>query len=160
MKNYATFSNKIAYSLHNTGFIEFSDTAKSLMTDDRYFNFYVPLSILLGFCEDYKRMIINARFELILTRAHNGNNYIVGEPTTEPTLELFKIQCRMFHVALNEVNKLSMPRALESGRYLSMSFCSWDLYEYPLLPSTTKHFWAIKTATQLKKPRCYLWSTD
>ncbi|XP_018302115.1 uncharacterized protein [Mycetomoellerius zeteki] len=58
----------------------------------------------------------------------------------------------MPHITLNEVNKLSMLRALESGRYLSMSFRSWNLYEYPLLPST-KHSWAIKTATQLEKPR-------
>ncbi|KYN29334.1 hypothetical protein ALC57_01227 [Trachymyrmex cornetzi] len=48
---------------------------------------------------------------------------------------------------------LSMLRALESGRYLSMSFRSWDLYEYPLLQNTTKHSWAVKTATQLEKPR-------
>ena len=59
----------------------------------------------------------------------------------------------MPHVALNEVNKLSMLRALESGHYLSMSFRSWDLYEYPLLQNTTKHSWAVKTATQLEKPR-------
>ncbi|EZA50693.1 hypothetical protein X777_11117 [Ooceraea biroi] len=59
----------------------------------------------------------------------------------------------MPHVLLNEINKLSMLRALESGRYLTMGFRSWDLYEYPLLQSTTKHSWAIKTATQLEKPR-------
>ncbi|XP_018307224.1 uncharacterized protein [Mycetomoellerius zeteki] len=59
----------------------------------------------------------------------------------------------MPHVTLNEVNKLSMLRTLESGRYLSMSFRSWDLYEYPLLSSTTKHSWAIKTAIQFEKPR-------
>ena len=61
----------------------------------------------------------------------------------------------MPHVALNKVNKLSIQalRALESGRYLSMSFHSWKLYEYPLLPSTTKHSWAIKIAIQLEKPR-------
>ena len=59
----------------------------------------------------------------------------------------------MPHVMLNEVNKLSLLRAMESGRYLSMSFRSWELYEYPLLQSTTKHSWAIKTATQLEKPR-------
>ncbi|XP_018400776.1 PREDICTED: uncharacterized protein LOC108778169 [Cyphomyrmex costatus] len=59
----------------------------------------------------------------------------------------------MPHVTLNEVNKLSMLHILENGRYLSMSFRSWDLYKYPLLPSTTKHSWAIKTATQLEKPR-------
>ena len=51
----------------------------------------------------------------------------MGDPATEPTLE-FKIQWRMPHVLLSEINKLSMPRALESGRYLSMAFRSWDLY--------------------------------
>ncbi|XP_018343303.1 PREDICTED: uncharacterized protein LOC108749234 [Trachymyrmex septentrionalis] len=59
----------------------------------------------------------------------------------------------MPHVLLSEINKLSMLRALESGRYLSMAFRSWDLYEFPLLQSTTKHSWAIKTASQLEKPR-------
>jgi len=39
----------------------------------------------------------------------------------------------------------------ESGRYLSMSFRSWDLYKYRLLPGTTKHSWAIKIAIQLEK---------
>jgi len=46
-----------------------------------------------------------------------------------------------------------MLRALKSGRYFSMAFRSWDLYEFPLLQRTTKHSWVIKTATQLKKPR-------
>ncbi|XP_024882295.1 uncharacterized protein LOC112461324 [Temnothorax curvispinosus] len=78
---------------------------------------------------------------------------VLGNPATEPEIELFKVQWRMPHVTLNEVNKLSMLRALESGRYLSVSFRSWDLYEYPMLQSTTKHSWAVKTATQLEKPR-------
>ena len=64
-------------------------------------------------------MVINARHELILIRARNDNNYIVGDPATEPMLELFKVQWRMSH-ALNEVNKLL--RALENEQYLSMSF--------------------------------------
>ncbi|XP_011882259.1 PREDICTED: uncharacterized protein LOC105569952 [Vollenhovia emeryi] len=34
-----------------------------------------------------------------------------------------------------------------------MGFRSWVLYEYPLLQQTTKHSWAIKTATQLEKLR-------
>ncbi|KAL6264257.1 hypothetical protein P5V15_004347 [Pogonomyrmex californicus] len=64
-----------------------------------------------------------------------------------------RIQWRMPHVLLSEIKKLSMLRTLESGRYLSMAFRSWDLYEFPLLQRTTKHSWAIKTATQLEKPR-------
>ncbi|XP_026825420.1 uncharacterized protein LOC105282200 [Ooceraea biroi] len=109
--------------------------------------------MLLGFCEDYKRVVINARHELILIRSRNDNNSLLGDPALEPKIELFKIQWRMPHALLNAVNKLSMLRALESGRYLSMTFRSWDLYEFPLLQSTTKHSWTVKAATQLEKPR-------
>ena len=59
----------------------------------------------------------------------------------------------MPHVAFNDVTRLSMLQTLQSGRYLSMSFRSWDLYEYPLLKNTTKHSWTVKTTTQLEKPR-------
>jgi len=63
--------------------------------------------MLFGFCEDYKHVVINARHELILVRTRN-DNCIVGDPTTEPKFELFKIQWQMPHVMLNEINKLSM----------------------------------------------------
>jgi len=75
---------------------------------EEYFNFCVPLNMLLGFCEDYKRVVANARHELILIRARNDNNYLVGNPTTEPEMDLLKVQWRMPHVILNEVNKLSL----------------------------------------------------
>ncbi|XP_018406519.1 PREDICTED: uncharacterized protein LOC108782690 [Cyphomyrmex costatus] len=154
LKSYISFSGDFTHQMENAGFVHpvFDYDVRRLVTQDGYFSFYVPLSTLFGFCEDYKRVVINARHELILIRARNDNNCIVGDAATEPKLELFKIQWRMPHVTLNEVNKLSMLRILENGRYLSMSFRSWDLYEYPLLPSTTKHSWAIKTATQLEKP--------
>nr|XP_033322443.1 uncharacterized protein LOC117218270 [Megalopta genalis] len=59
----------------------------------------------------------------------------------------------MPHVALDEIHKLSMLRILESERSISMSFRLWELYEYPMLQTTTKHTWAIKTAPQMEKPR-------
>ena len=59
----------------------------------------------------------------------------------------------MSHVALNEVNKLSMLRTLKSDRYLSMSFrcgiCMRTLY----CRVQRSHFWAIKTAIQREKSR-------
>ncbi|XP_024886653.1 uncharacterized protein LOC112464092 [Temnothorax curvispinosus] len=110
LKNYVTVSSNRSVILQNAGWEPHNNP-------NGYFNFCVPLNLLLGFCEDYKRV------------------------------------WRMPHVVLSEVNKLSMLRALGNGRYLSMGFRSWDLYEYPLLQNTTKHSWAIKTATQLEKPR-------
>ncbi|XP_071640856.1 uncharacterized protein [Temnothorax longispinosus] len=147
IQNYVSITYDTAEMLRNAGW----DISSS--RSERYFNFCVPLYTLLDFCEDYKRVIVNACHELILIRARNDNNCIVGNPATEPEIELFKVQWRMPHITLNEVNKLSMLRALENEQYLSVSFRSWDLYVYPLLQSTSKHLWAIKTATQLEKPR-------
>ena len=159
LKSYALFSSDNTMIMHNAELIPSEYNAKSLITSDGYFNFCVPLSMLLGFCEDYKRVVVNTRHELILIQTRNGNNCIVGDPVlTESTLELYKIQWRMPHVMLNEINKLSMLCTLESGRYLSMSFRSWDLYEYPLLQNMTKRSWSIKTAIQLEKPRYVLFA--
>jgi len=79
--------------------------------------------MLLGFCEDYRRIVINARHELILipSRSRNDNNCLIGDPTREQENTLFKVLWRMPHVLLNKINKLSMLRALESGRYLGFS---------------------------------------
>ncbi|XP_018353647.1 PREDICTED: uncharacterized protein LOC108755251 [Trachymyrmex septentrionalis] len=143
IKNYVTVSSDRSVILWNAGW-------DAQITAARYFNFCVPLYVLLGFCEDYRRVVINARHELILILARNDNNCLMGDSMTEPTLELFKVQWRIPHVLLSEINKLSMLRAMESGRYLSMAFRSWNLYDPK---STTKHSWAIKTASQLEKLR-------
>jgi len=34
--------------------------------------------MLLEFCEDYRRVVINARHELILIRSRNDNNCLIG----------------------------------------------------------------------------------
>ena len=81
---------------------------------------------MLGFCENYKHVVINAHHELILIRARNDNNCIVRDSTTEPKFELFKIQWRMPHVTLNKVDKLSMLRVLERTIFE---------YEFPFMGS-------------------------
>ncbi|RLU21144.1 hypothetical protein DMN91_005517 [Ooceraea biroi] len=148
LKNYATLSPDRTLILTNAGW----DIGYQRVVEGD-FNFCVPLNMLLGFCEDYKRVVINARHELILIRSRNNNNCVQVDAAAQPRIDIFKIQWRMPHVLLDEVTKLSMLRTLESGRYLSMGFRSWDLYEYPLLQSTTKHSWAVKTAPQLEKLR-------
>jgi len=104
----------------------------------------------LGFCEDYRRVVINARHELILIRSRNDNNCLIGNDARAGNRI---VQSTVADVLLNEINKLSMLHALESGRYFSMAFRSWNLYEFSLLQRTTKYSWAIKTATELEKPR-------
>ena len=147
MKNYVSLTYERSKILKNAGW----GMTHELCKESCAFNFCVPLNMLLGFCEDYKRVVINARHELILIRSRNDNNCLYGH--AEANIELLKIQWRMPHVLLNEISKLSLLRVLESERFLNMSFRSWDLYEFPLLHSTTKHSWTVKTASQMEKPR-------
>ncbi|XP_070162993.1 uncharacterized protein [Polyergus mexicanus] len=149
IKNYASLTVERSKILKNAGWDLLATTHSSIGD----FNFCVPLNVLLGFCEDYKRVVINARHELILIRARNDNNCVISRETQEPKIVLLKIQWRMPHIVLNDVNKLRLLRTLDCGRYLSVAFRSWDLYEFPLLQSTTKLSWAVKAATQLEKPR-------
>jgi len=58
--------------------------------------------MLSGFYEDYKRVVVNAPHELILIRVRNDYNCLIGNPATEPDVELFKVQW-MPHLALNEI---------------------------------------------------------
>lgn len=45
---------------------------------DGYFNFCVPLKMLLGFAEDYKHVVINVKHEIILTRARTDDNAVLS----------------------------------------------------------------------------------
>ncbi|XP_011859335.1 PREDICTED: uncharacterized protein LOC105556832 [Vollenhovia emeryi] len=148
IKNYVSLTSRELDILQNAGWGEPN------VSDSGSFSLCVPLKILLGFCEDYKRVVVNARHELILIRARTDNNCIVAQENAKSSkIVLSRVQWRVPHIVLNDVNKLSLLRTLESGRFLSVGFRSWDLYEFPLLQSTTKHSWAVKTAAQLEKPR-------
>jgi len=80
IKNYISLSSDTSLIIHNAGFIPTEYTASRLLSSDGYFNFCVPL-ILFGFCEDYRRVIVNACHKLILIQAHSDNNCLVEDPT-------------------------------------------------------------------------------
>lgn len=54
---------------------------------------------------------------------------------------------------MSDESKLKMLKVVDGGKPIKMSFRSWDLYEYPLLSTTTNHNWSVKTSNQLEKPR-------
>ncbi|XP_072751954.1 uncharacterized protein [Anoplolepis gracilipes] len=119
IKNYIFLTHERSKILHNAAWNIVANNG-----GEGYFNFCIPFNMLLGFCEDYKRVVINARHELILIRSRNDNNCLFGAQAAEAEIELHKMQWRMPHVILNEISKLSLLRTLESGRYLNMSFRS------------------------------------
>ncbi|XP_044005846.1 uncharacterized protein LOC122850851 [Aphidius gifuensis] len=133
MKEYISLSPNQKSLLENAGWL-MSDE-ESLFDSSGYFDISIPLSLLLGFAEDYKKLVINAKHELILIRANSDVNACLQEQHVEGK-SCEKIQIR-----------------LQKDPSIAISFRTWELYEYPLLPATTKQNWSVKTSTQLEKPR-------
>lgn len=117
------------------------------------FTYSVPLKLLLGFAEDYKRVVVNVRQELILLRSATENNAIKSDDATSVTLTITSLHWRVPHVALEDETKLKLFRKVEKDIPIHIAFRSWELHEYPTLPQTSRQSWTIKTSSQLEKPR-------
>lgn len=152
MKGLVSYSKGSDNALENAGWNV--GTIKEITDGD--FSFTIPLSHLLGFAEDYKKIIMNAKHELILNRA-NTNINCATITTTPPgkhiDVKITRIVWRMPVIKVSDKEKLRLMTHIESGIPIPIAFRTWDLYEYPLLPTAQKHVWTIKTATQLEKPR-------
>lgn len=119
---------------------------------NRTYGFILPLNSVLGFAEDYNKIIMNAKHELILTRSRRDLNvYTSGEDSIEFTFK--KVVWKIPQITLADTAKLKMLRYLERKRTINVPFRSWDLYEVPKLPQSTKHVWNVKTTNQLHRPR-------
>lgn len=112
----------------------------------------LPLRFVFGFCDDYNKIILNSKHELILVRNRSDVNlYTSAQDTTLFTVN--KIHWKIQHVSLSDAAKLSMLKTLGRNDDIPLAYRSWDLYELPALPQTTRHNWSVKTTAQLSKPR-------
>lgn len=112
----------------------------------------LPLKFIFGFCEDYNKIILNSKHELILTRCRsNANMYIAAADVLDFNVD--KIHWKIPHISLSDHAKLNMLKTISRNDSLLLAYRSWDLYELPVVPSTTRHTWSVKTTSQVNKPR-------
>ena len=55
--------------IENVGWIDVQETERKINNDPGYFEVVIPLSMILGFAEDYRKIVMNAKHELILVRS-------------------------------------------------------------------------------------------
>ena len=68
--------DRVKHTLENAGWYDAQETGRQ--TDaNGYFDINIPLKMLLGFFEDYNKIVVNAKHELILRRANTDNNAII-----------------------------------------------------------------------------------
>lgn len=135
-----------------------------------YFDFLIPLSNILGFAKEYNKVLIGSKSELVLVRSNTSTRAFLENPPSAAAiaaaggdvnnvphethkLTLTRISWLLPYVTLSNPLKVRLLHSLGKGSNIPIAFRSWDLNTYPLLPTTTKHVWTVKTTTQLEKPR-------
>lgn len=110
------------------------------ITNNGIFSTSIPLNKILGFAEDYEKVIINCKHELILLRSNTNINALKlnsGEEIED--ILITKMVWRVPHIKVSDRVKINLLKHLEKDRAIPLAFRSWDLYEYPMLPKTRKH---------------------
>ena len=163
LKSYISLAESDLKSLSNQGWNTTSSKMKdtvSVVDSDGNFNICMNLDKLFGFAEDYRKMFFNARHELVLIRSANDDNALLWTPTadTDTTPEkvklvLTKMYWRVPYITVSDKQRIALLKLLQDGRSIPVEYRAWELYEYPVLPTTSNQSWSVKTASQLEKPR-------
>lgn len=115
----------------------------------------LPLKKLFGFCEDYKKVIINAKHELVLVRSNSDRNAVkLPAANAKYDIQIKKIQWKMPVVEASELNKIALLKVLDKKKDITISFRTWQLFEQPQMPANADHYtWQVKTSLVTEKPR-------
>jgi hypothetical protein len=154
LKNAVTFRNSQKNDIQSSGFV-FGDMRIKPNDSTGQFNMIVPLKFIFGFFEDYKRIILNVKQELILQRSTNDKNAVVVPIAFKDDVKITisDIIWRLPYIDLSDERKLPILRMLENDQPINMAFRRWELYENPSVPTTNQFSWTIKTSSQAEKPR-------
>lgn len=158
LKNYVSLEKGDGESMSNTGWNP-AYRYTSIVKANGKFSACIPLSMLLGFMEDYQKILMCDQ-TLILTRSNTDDNcYQMINPITQANakeeceITIENIVWKVPFVQLGDRERLHMYNILEKKTPLFLSFRSWELMEYPILPQTTNHIWNVRTTSQMEKPR-------
>ena len=117
---------------------------------------YLPLKYLLGFFEDYNKIIINSTHELVLIRAKDDSNVFYPtkvDLTNIPKIQLTEVSWKLPQLELSDATCIHFLNIIKQNKEIFLPFRTWDMYEFPSIPSSTSLSWNIKTTNTLLKPR-------
>lgn len=149
MKGYVTFSPDESQKYQNAAW--FTTTPNETLVQAGNFNVCIPLKLMLGFAEDYRKVVVNARQELVLIRSNSDKNAVVGDD--EVAIKLDKIYWKLPHISPGLSEELILTKYIAKGIDTQIAFRNWQLHVYPSVNKTTKHTWAVSTMSKTSTPR-------
>jgi hypothetical protein len=154
MKGYVSHTPNESTALINAGWSPLEDTYTNFDAQTGAFDVCWPLSNILGFAEDYKKVVLNLRQELILLRSSTDLNATLESTGLEKAyIRITKIVWQVPHFTVSDEEKLKLFNIIEKNNPLSIAHRRWELFTYPLLQESHSFTWVLKSSTSLEKPR-------
>lgn len=149
LKGYLSLTPSERSKYRNAGWRQPNDT--DLIDAAGNFNACLPLKLLFGFCEDFRKVLLNIRQELVLIRANSDVNAVVG--TEELKITINKIYWKIPHVTPGLGEELALTKYIGKNTDTQLAFRNWQLHTYPVLNPTQRHTWSVTTMNKLSSPR-------
>jgi len=168
MKGYCSYSPADANIMQNAAWDITSRNAN--FVKDGSFSGCIPLKHVFGFCEDYKRILVNCSQQLILNRSMSDLSSlhftaVAGEDISSTSfqamvkkvkVQLTRVSWKIPVIKVDDRERLKLLKIVDSKKMLNCAFRNWELCVYPNLPQTSKHSWMVKTCSQVERPRCLI----
>ncbi|XP_053592958.1 uncharacterized protein LOC128667326 [Microplitis demolitor] len=129
MKNFISSSPGQLNLMENAGWLISNDS--KLTNENGYFNISIPLSYILGFAEDYNRIVMNAKHELILIRSNSDVNTYIHTPAAAGgnaeivKVLLNKVEWNAPYVTMSDKQKIQALNFIANEPAISISFRTW-----------------------------------
>jgi hypothetical protein len=121
MKGYLSHTPNESTALINAGWSPLEDTYTNFDGQAGAFDVCWPLSNILGFAEDYKKVVLNLRQELILLRSSTDLNATLEATGLEKAyIRITKIVWQIPHFTVSDEEKLKLFNIIEKNNPLSI----------------------------------------
>lgn len=160
MKGYVSYSQADLNRLRNAGWLAKGDS--EFTGSNGSFSACIPLKMLLGFAEDYNKVLLNIRQELVLIRANSDHDALkksvsttiaAGDENKTPSVEINKIYWKVPHISPGLSEELALTKYINKNLDTQVAFRSWKLHIIPGISQVTQHSYTIATTTKLQTPR-------
>lgn len=164
LKGYLSYNENESTLLQNAGWfpkkvkIEATPAtgqpSKIIKDDKGNFNTIIPLKHLMGFFEDFRKLIVHMRQELVLIRASSDLDAITSlDETEKPKITISKIFWVVPHLTLSLSEQLRINKITNKSIDLPIHFRSWEILEMPSLTASNRHTWPVKTSSKVETAR-------
>ncbi|XP_037891516.1 uncharacterized protein LOC119638665 [Glossina fuscipes] len=121
INNFPSLNKRESENLLNAVWSPFNNDELTIVSD--YFNFCIPLNMLLRFTEDFNKTIDNSEHELILLRSKDNKQAITTTLANEQIkLSILNTTWKMLHVQLADAYKLEVFKKINSRQPLNICF--------------------------------------